>query len=729
MGFANLRSRLKLKLQGKIVLLVLTLVLAVFLISAGITMNISRKESIRQGQELLLHMSSEFANIIAGELEKGMSAARTIALTMEGMVKNGAADRGLVKDMLSSVVERNSGFSAVWVCWEPDAFDGKDAEFAGKGFHDSAGRFALAVTRGASGIAASALKNYDQPGDGDYYLLARDSGRETLMEPFEHEADGKKTLMTTMAVPIKRDGKAAGVAGVDVCLDQIDAITKKIKLYKTGFGRVLSHNGIVAGHGMSSRLGIPAGEIEGGKESAEKMLKRLRAGEAWFEETWSPVLKYTTFKGYSPIKVGEALPWNFSAVAPESEVMDLSYDALKTTAMVFALGTLVIAASVWLIARRIVRPIRTVAGLAERAGRGDLTITRDEFGIRSRDELGEMADSLASMIETQSDTVAGIQDLANAVSSAAENLAALSQEAGASMTEIRTHLGGASELSEANTESIREGAGEAEGVARGAESKAKTALEGASSGETVADESTSLVDRMDDAVADFGAVEERAGQSIEMLGRLEEAVESISGFVSVIVSIADQTNLLALNAAIEAARAGEAGRGFAVVADEVRKLAEESANAASEISRLTQTLGESSRGSVTITEEAGEIMTAAIARAREVGAGLREGLKAIRSLAESVKEIASAAEGQSAAGAEMAATMDKVSSGTVQITELIRVICDASEETDRAAEGVAMQAQELSRRGGELLNLTKRFRVRQQPQGGLALPRPGPVSR
>jgi methyl-accepting chemotaxis protein len=148
-----------------------------------------------------------------------------------------------------------------------------------------------------------------------------------------------------------------------------------------------------------------------------------------------------------------------------------------------------------------------------------------------------------------------------------------------------------------------------------------------------------------------------------------------------------------------------------------------------EVPRLTQTLGESSRGSVTITEEAGEIMTAAIARAREVGAGLREGLKAIRSLAESVKEIASAAEGQSAAGAEMAATMDKVSSGTVQITELIRVICDASEETDRAAEGVAMQAQELSRRGGELLNLTKRFRVRQQPQGGLALPRPGPVSR
>ncbi len=715
MSIVKPRLKLKLKLQGKIVLFILTLVLAVFLISAGITMNINREESVRQGRELLQHMSSEYANIIAGELEKGMSTARTIALSLEGMVKNGATDRNLVGDMLSAVIEQNPGLTAVWTCWEPDAFDGRDAEYAGKKHHDLTGRFIPYRTTGADGIVASVLKDYDKPGDGDYYLLARDSGRETLMEPFENEVDGKKILMTTMAVPIRKNGKVVGAVGVDVSLEQIDSITKKIKLYKTGFGRVLSHNGIVAGHGMSSRLGIPSGEIEGGKESAERMLKRLQAGESWFEEAWSVVLKYNIFKGYSPIRVGEALPWNFSTVVPEGEVMELSYNALKTTAVVFAVGIILIAASVWLIARRIVRPIRTVARLAERAGQGDLSITRDEFRIRSEDELGEMADSLASMIETQAETVAGIQALANAVSSAAENLAAFSQEAGASMTEIRTHLGGASELSESNAASIRDGAGEVEGVARGAQAMAKTAIDGASAGEAVADDSTALVDLMDDVVADFGTVEEKAGQSVEMLGRLEEAVGSISGFVSVIVSIADQTNLLALNAAIEAARAGEAGRGFAVVADEVRKLAEESANAASEISRLIGTLTESSQGTVNITAESGEIMTAAISRAREVGSGLREGLKAIRFLAESVKEIASVAEGQSAASEEMASTMDQLSRGTVQITELIRNICDASDETTRAAEGVAMQAQHLSERGGELLNLTERFRVRQLP--------------
>ena len=158
------------------------------------------------GAGALLHMSSEFANIIAGELKRD-ERCKNHRPDSGGYGQNGAADRGPVKDMLSSVVEQTQPFRPS-ACWEPDAFDGKDAEFAGKGFHDSAGRFALVVTR-ASGIAASALKITISPATATTTFCQR-QWRETLMEPFEHEADGKD-LMTTMAVPIKRDGKAAGV--------------------------------------------------------------------------------------------------------------------------------------------------------------------------------------------------------------------------------------------------------------------------------------------------------------------------------------------------------------------------------------------------------------------------------------------------------------------------------------------------------------------------------------
>lgn len=700
---------MRLKLQGKIITLVLTVVLAVFIAITGITMTLNRTESMKQAEELSISMSGEYANMIAKTLEKGMNTARTLAFALEGMIENGMPDRDLANAMLSSVIRRNPEFTGVWTCWEPGAFDGKDGEYAGRDLHDATGRFIPYWYRKDGKVYSEALVDYDKPGDGDYYLLAKNSGRETMMEPFTYDVGGRKTLMTTLTVPIKAGGKVVGTAGVDIGLEKINEITKKVHLYETGFGRLVSHTGIVAGHKDESRVGAPAGEI--GEPGGDEMLRRLQAGDSWTDEAWSAVLKKNTFKSYSPVRVGDTAPWSFSTVILEEEIMASSNRILIITGLISTLGVLLIAASVWVIARRVVKPVKTVAVLAERARQGDLTITRDEFGIRSRDELGEMADSLAAMIEAQAETVAGIQALANTVSSTAENLAALSQEANASMEEVRSHLSEAAGLSESNAAAIEEGSAGVEEVAGGAQAMAKAAIDGSATGEAVAVSSAGLVNQMNSVVTDLGSVGEKAGKSIEMLNRLERAVNDISGFVSVIVSIADQTNLLALNAAIEAARAGEAGRGFAVVADEVRKLAEESARAAAEVSRLIQTLGESTRGSISVTAEAGEIMGAAIGRAREAGAGLQEGLGAIRRLVGAVTDIASAAEEQAASSEEMASAMDQLSKGTVQITDLIRNISDASEETSRAAEGVAAQAQDLSEKGGELLAQTARFKL------------------
>ncbi len=701
---------MRFKLQGKIVALVLAVVLFVFIAISTITVTLNRAESMKQAEVISGSMSGEYANMIAITLEKAMNTAKTLAFAMEGIISEGPGDRDQANAMLSSIIRQNPDLTAVWTCWEPDAFDGRDSEFANTKNHDSTGRFIPYWFRLDGKVDAEALVDYDKPGDGDYYLLAKNTGRETMMEPFSYDVGGKKTLMTTMTVPIKLAGKVVGAAGVDMGLEKINEITKAVHLYDTGFGRLLSHTGIVAGHNDESRVGLMAGEFEG--TGGDGMLRRLQAGESWIDESWSAVLKQNTFKSFSPVKVGNTAPWSFSTVILEEEIMASSNKTLRLIILISVLGSLLIAAAVWLIARRIAKPVRRVAELAERAKSGDLTITREEFGIRSRDELGEMADSLAAMIENQAETVSGIQTLANIVSSTAENLAALSQESNASMEEVRSHLSEAAGLSESNAASIEEGTAGVEEVAGGAQSMAKAAIESASAGELVVETSAGAVSEMDSVVSDLGAVGDKARQSVDMLGRLEEAVKDISGFVSVIVSIADQTNLLALNAAIEAARAGEAGRGFAVVADEVRKLAEESARAAAQVSSLIQILGDSTRGSIEATAEAGEIMGATIGRAREAGAGLQEGMKEIRRLVDNIRDIAATSEEQAASSEEMASAMDQLSKGTVQITDLIRNISEASDETSRAAEGVATQAQELSERGGELLAQVERFKLR-----------------
>ena len=711
---------MRFKLQGKIIALVLTVVLAVFIAISATTMVLNRAESMKQAEELSVSMAGEYANMVGKTLERGMSTAKIVALSLEGMLESKTQDRDLVNGMLASIIQQNPDLTGVWTCWEPDAFDGRDKEFANTQNHDSTGRFIPYWFRSEGKVTTEALMDYDKSGDGDYYLIAKNTGKEVMMEPFSYDLGGVKTLMTTMTVPIKSGGRVVGAAGVDIGLEKINEITKEVHLYDTGFGRLLSHAGIVAGHQDESRVGVPAGEIS--QPGGDIMLKRLQAGESWTEEAWSAILKQNTFKSFAPVHVGNTPPWSFSTVILENEIMASSNRVLKITIIISVLGLMIIAAAVWLIVRRIVKPVRRVAELSERAKLGDLTITRDEFEIRSRDELGEMADSLAAMIENQAETVSGIQNLANIVSSAAEGLAALSQEANASMEEVRSHLMQASDLSESNAASIEEGTAGVEEVAGGAQAMAKAAMEGASAGEAVTDTSAGAVNEMNGVVNDLDAVGEKSRESIAMLNQLEVAVKDISGFVSVIVSIADQTNLLALNAAIEAARAGEAGRGFAVVADEVRKLAEESAKAAAQVSSLIQTLGESTRGSIAITSEAGEIMGLTVARAQEAGAGLQEGMQKIRHLVDTIRDIAATSQEQAASSEEMASAMDQLSTGTLQITNLIRNISDASEETSRAAEGVATQAQELSERGADLLDQVARFKIRSDSENRGLIP-------
>ena len=213
------------------------------------------------------------------------------------------------------------------------------------------------------------------------------------------------------------------------------------------------------------------------------------------------------------------------------------------------------------IAGRIVKPVRKVAAIAKRAGEGDLTITREDFQITRRDELGEMADSLAAMIGFQGETVLQIRLAAQAVSTTADALVDLSKGVEEDTDKVNESIEKASELSESNSAAIEETTAGVQEVAGSAQSIAHAALEGSQAGSRAGDTAASSVEKVNLMVRDLGVVGEKSQESGKAISQLAEAVKNITGFVTTITGIADQTNLLALNAAIEAARAGEAGRG------------------------------------------------------------------------------------------------------------------------------------------------------------------------
>ncbi|NLM71848.1 MAG: methyl-accepting chemotaxis protein [Synergistaceae bacterium] len=701
----------RLKLQGKIVLLTAGLVLLVFSVVIGVSAVLNQSEAVRQAEELAISRSSEFSWMVAARFSTAMDTAVTLAEVLKGLVVGGKADRDAANAILESVLSRNPELLGAWTCWEPNAFDGRDKEFVGTKGHDATGRFVTSWYRKGNTVDCGPLVGYDVPGDGDYYLAPMKTGKGILTEPFEYsyEEGGPVFYLNTLSVPIEIDGKRVGAAGVDLSMEAIQTLTNSIKLYETGFARLVSHGGTVVSHPDRERIGKPLGEIQtpGGVE----VLKRIQKGESWFEEAWSEVLGHNTLKSYSPVVVSNTdTPWSTSMVLVEEEVMASYNKIMRMTIVSSIIGGILLLLVIWMIARWLVKPLRRVAGLAQRGGDGDLTIERADFGIETSDELGEMAGALYEMIAKQREAIRAIAGASERLGGVAEEFSTVARESNAGVVESRAGIDDVSCQMENLAAASQEITASVQEVASGAQSSAQKSTDMAAEVEqarTAGEEGVRAIGR---AVASIKKVAEDAGESAREVKSLGDRAREIQNFVDQIGGIADQTNLLALNAAIEAARAGEAGRGFAVVAEEVRKLAEESNEAAEKIADLASI----------ITKDLDSVVSSAEVNAKDSleSSGLAEETReTIDKMMEALSNIASATQDMAAVSEEQAASSEEIASAVQTIASRVNDSASSADhvrgqmaEVGASAERVARGSEELSGLAADLGRLVATFK-------------------
>lgn len=311
---------------------------------------------------------------------------------------------------------------------------------------------------------------------------------------------------------------------------------------------------------------------------------------------------------------------------------------------------------------------------------GDLT---QRVNLTARDELGtianafnNMAESFAQALSKVADSSTQVATAANQVHSTAEHIATGAEEVAAQSTTVAT----AGEEMAATSGDIAQ--------------NCQMAVEGVQQAANAAENGAKVVEQTIAVMNQIACKVQESATTVETLGTRSDQIGEIIGTIE---DIADQTNLLALNAAIEAARAGEQGRGFAVVADEVRALAERTTKATREIGEMIKTIQTETKGAVLAMEQGVKQVEAGTSEAGRSGEALRDILEQVNNVAMQVNQIATAAE-------EQTATTSEISNNMQQITDVVQ-------ETANGAHQAATAASQLNANAEELQRLVRQFKI------------------
>jgi len=557
---------------------------------------------------------------------------------------------------------------------------------------ESDGVFELIFLADPTGKAISEKGETVNVGDRDYFQDVMFKGKKfTVSEGFISRFSNDPVFYITHAV-YDNAGKLAGVLGAAVTLKTLDAKMESIKIGKAGYTYLVDGTGMIITHAKNKEYVLKLNVLEGssvGYKHLEEAGKEMIRGNSGEQDIVRPTgEKQTLF--FTPVP--NTPNWSLAGAMYTSEIQERSLSLLWVVIISFVLIIAIIVAISIIVGTIISRSLKKLAIQVDKFGQGDLTTT---FEAKGHDEIAQIAIALSEMGKDLREAVASIASATKEVKVASNNLADVSEKQLAASEELALQSQSASANLNNTASSIEEVNSGVEEVAASAQNVAKTAQALSAENEKTADRSRKGEEVAAEAGRETEATAKQTLLAAQLVQKLAENSKNVGEIVETISSIAEQTNLLALNAAIEAARAGEAGRGFAVVADEIRKLAEESKRATSNIGSILKEVQKDAGESHQATDKTAVLVQGVNEKARAVVQQFKQLLTMVDHTTEMVENLTATSQEQGAAAEEMASAMATTAKSVHEISEQIKQMTEGIEIQAQGAHQVSAAAEEL----------------------------------
>ncbi|MES2820389.1 MAG: methyl-accepting chemotaxis protein [Pseudomonadota bacterium] len=652
----------------------------------------------------LIALANSQASKIQLEQEYALTTVRELAQTIMLLGENDAMGSPLlsisreeVSNLAKQAMLHNPKLLDFYIGWEPNAFDENDDLYKGQADlgYDDTGRFMPWWYRKADGspwvepLTAAQMESEKLlptgVREGEYYLCPKRTKKDCVIDPAAYSFNGKMVLTSSFNAPILVNNEFRGVVGTDMALDFVQEllINADKQLYEgAGELALFSANGSVIAYTKDvTLLGQPASKLLGTADL--NSLQQLTGDRPYYavDEDQGQI------KVFLPFSVSTTdVRWTLMLQLPLDAVMaelrslqkDLSAQREADTLGMALVGLLIAGLGllvIWLVGYGIARPLKQMVAMLDDIAKGEGDLTR-RLHTERVDELGAIASGFNTFLAKLQAMISQVVGSVQQVSDSSEHTADIA---------IRTNQGVQKQMVEIDlvATAMHEMSATAQDVARNATHAAEAAQhadQAANQGKTIVHDTASAIT----------ALAGEIGRAVGVVQTLAKDSENINAILVAIRGIAEQTNLLALNAAIEAARAGEQGRGFAVVADEVRNLAQKTQKATEEIQQMIQQLQHGTREVVKVMEGSQASTEVSVRQAAQAAQALEAITQAVSVINEMNTQIASAAEEQSAVA-------EDINRNVTTIGQVANEVAGGADEASKASTELTKLAEQQRR--------------------------------